>query len=131
MTDKTAPRRTVTFASLFGGALRRARVNVGLTGTELSRCVGRTQTWLSYIETGRSSPDPAAIVLLAEALDVDPGDLLKEAIRDQRSLEDTGVKVLMCRRPHRQDRRDQLGLSDVTGDAAARATRRGTFAVED
>jgi transcriptional regulator with XRE-family HTH domain len=106
--------RNLAFGELFGAEIRRARLEAGFTGTELAERVGRTQTWVSYIETGRSSPDPATLVLLAQALGIQPGEFFSCALEMQRRLERMSFTVLMCRRPHRQDKRVELGLVEVT-----------------
>lgn len=56
-----------------GARIRRAREHTGLTQGTLAGAIGRTQTAISYWESGRRSPDIADLIALAGALDVEVG----------------------------------------------------------
>lgn len=56
--------------------LRRARKAKGLTIDELSKLCGLTYSHCQAIESGRLSGNPAALLRIGMALDVDPNELL-------------------------------------------------------
>jgi transcriptional regulator with XRE-family HTH domain len=68
-----------TVAERFGWNLRIARQRVGLTQRELAARLGMEFTCdISVWETGKQSPRIDTVVRLAEALEIDPGELLRE-----------------------------------------------------
>ena len=73
--------------SFSGTALRQARVERGLSHDALARLTGRTRGHLIDWEQGRYRPSPALLVVLAEALDVDPFELL-DVTEDTATLAD-------------------------------------------
>ena len=57
----------------FGERLKEARVDSSLTQKELARQVGRSHTWVGYMEIDRYGPDGPAVAMvfaLADALGV-------------------------------------------------------------
>jgi transcriptional regulator with XRE-family HTH domain len=67
-----------TVAGRFGWNLRLARKRAGLSQRELARRIGRDQRRIADWERGRCRPYIDALVRLSEALDIDPGVLLRE-----------------------------------------------------
>src|SRR5262245_58026704 len=61
----------VNTAAEVGARIRRAREQGGLTQGELGEAIGKTQTAVSYWESGRRSPDVDDVVAIADALDVE------------------------------------------------------------
>lgn len=60
----------------FGRRLREIRLERGLSQEKLGELAGLDRTYISSAERGRRNVTLKAIHKLAEALDVDPGDLL-------------------------------------------------------
>ena len=61
-----------------GERLRRLRKEQLLTQQELSRITGISQDGISALETGKRDAHPGTIKKLAEALGVEPKELMKE-----------------------------------------------------
>ncbi len=61
---------------LFGANLRRIRKSTGLSQEDLADRAGLHRTYISSIERAERNISLENIFRLAEALDVDPGDLL-------------------------------------------------------
>ncbi|HEV8115999.1 MAG TPA: helix-turn-helix transcriptional regulator, partial [Acidimicrobiales bacterium] len=78
--------------SFSGTALRRARVERGLSHDALARLTGRTRGHLIHWEQGRYRPSPALLVILAQALDLDPLELL-DVTEDTATLPDLRGRV--------------------------------------
>ncbi|MDQ2631500.1 MAG: helix-turn-helix domain-containing protein [Actinomycetota bacterium] len=71
----------ITFATVaerFGWNLRIARRKAGLSQRELAERMGRSQRRVAEWESGKLCPRINSVVLLAEALKIDPGVLLRE-----------------------------------------------------
>ncbi len=62
-----------------GNRIRSRREELGLSQAALAERLNRTQTSISYWEAGRRSPDVEDLVALADALEVEPADLLVRA----------------------------------------------------
>jgi transcriptional regulator with XRE-family HTH domain len=67
-----------TVAERFGWNLRIARQRAGLTQQELGDRIGGSQPKIAGWEGGSCCPKVASLVQLAEVLDIDPGELLRE-----------------------------------------------------
>ncbi|HEU5063304.1 MAG TPA: helix-turn-helix transcriptional regulator [Solirubrobacterales bacterium] len=77
MTDEGITFSTV--AERFGWNLRIARNREGLTQRELAARLGMEFTCdISVWETGKQCPRIDTVVRLAEALEIEPGELLRE-----------------------------------------------------
>jgi transcriptional regulator with XRE-family HTH domain len=75
------PSEHVTFTTIaerFAWNLRIARKRADLTQRALAARMGRTQARIAAWESGRCLARTAAIVRLAEALEIEPGELLRE-----------------------------------------------------
>ncbi len=75
------PAEHITFSTIterFGWNLRIARRRAGHTQQELADLIGGTQSQIGAWEGGGCSPKINSVVRLAEALNVDPGELLRE-----------------------------------------------------
>jgi len=60
-------------AKRLGAVIRKAREAKGLSYRELAEHTGVAQTWLKYLETGRSlEPLPSRVGRVTEALELDP-----------------------------------------------------------
>jgi transcriptional regulator with XRE-family HTH domain len=67
-----------TAAERFGCNLRIARRRAGLRQQDLTDRIGTNQSGISLWERGQVLPRTSSIVRLADALDVEPSDLLRE-----------------------------------------------------
>jgi len=67
-----------TVAQRFGWNLKIARQKAGLTQRQLAQRMGRTQRRIAEWESGRRTPRIDSVVRLAEALEIEPGVLLRE-----------------------------------------------------
>src|SRR5690348_10951180 len=61
---------------VFGERLRALRTKAGLTQTELSEKAGLRQTHVSQLERGAVEPRLGTIIALADALGIEPAQLL-------------------------------------------------------
>jgi transcriptional regulator with XRE-family HTH domain len=59
-------------------ALRRLRLRAALSQKELAERVGMSQTTLSDLETGKTQARPSTMRRLAQALKVEPAELMGE-----------------------------------------------------
>lgn len=66
---------------LFGKILVSAREKRGITQYRLARLVGRTVQQISQIERGEREPKLSTIIMLAHALEMEPGILVNEAAK--------------------------------------------------
>jgi HTH-type transcriptional regulator, competence development regulator len=83
-----------TVAERFGWNLRIARQRAGLTQRELAARLGMEFSCdISVWETGKQCPRIDTVVRLAEALEIDPGELLRETKR----LASTPKRTSGCR----------------------------------
>ena len=60
----------------FGKVLVRTRQRLGITQYQLAKRTGRSVQHLSQIEHGKSEPRIGTVIMLANALGVDLGDIL-------------------------------------------------------
>lgn len=67
-----------TIAQRFAWNLRIARKRADLTQRALAARMGRTQERIAAWESGRCLARTDAVVRLAEALEIEPGELLRE-----------------------------------------------------
>ena len=75
------PSEHITFSTIaqrFAWNLRIARKRADLTQRALADRMGRTQERIAEWESGRCLARTVAIVRLAEALEIEPGELLRE-----------------------------------------------------
>lgn len=76
-----SPSEHITFSTVterFGWNLRIARQRAGLTQQDLAGRIGGTQGQVAAWEGGGCCPRIDTVVRLAEALKIDPGELLRE-----------------------------------------------------
>lgn len=64
-------------SAAFGEELRERRVERGLSQEAVSFACGRHRTYVSLLERGRSSPSLDTLWAIAQALSVDPSELLR------------------------------------------------------
>jgi DNA-binding XRE family transcriptional regulator len=64
-------------AVAFGRNLRAARKKAGIGQHGLARAAGLHRTTMGFLENGERTPRIDTLLLLADALDIDPCDLLK------------------------------------------------------
>jgi transcriptional regulator with XRE-family HTH domain len=67
-----------TVAERFGWNLKIARLRASLKQYELAERIERSPCQVALWESGRNCPRLDSIVRLAEALDIEPGELLRE-----------------------------------------------------
>ncbi len=128
-TPRTQPTPTVGrvegIKSFSGAALRRARITAGLSHDTLGLRIGRSRRQLIHWEQGRH-PTPAALVVLAEALDLDPFELLDVTeetstlpdLRGRAGLATVDVAEHLGVHPTTY-RRIERGLAPLSDDTAA------------
>ena len=63
---------------LFGKALNRRRLGVGITQQELAFASGLDRTYISLLERGLRQPSLTTIFSLSEALGIDPWVLIED-----------------------------------------------------
>jgi len=68
-------------AERFGAAIRRLRDERGWTQDELASRAGMNASYLGFVERGENVPTLTVILLLAETLGVDAGDLVRQVAR--------------------------------------------------
>lgn len=61
----------------FGARVREARTELGLSQEALAEAAGLHRTYIGTVERGERNPALVNILRLAEALNVDAGDLLR------------------------------------------------------
>ena len=61
----------------FGAAVRRRRIELGLTQEDLAQAAGLSQRYISVLERGENSPTLNVIFRICRALDVSPMELLE------------------------------------------------------
>ena len=61
----------------FGEVIRELRRERGLSQEELSFAAGRHRTYVSLVERGRNAPSINTLWLLAEALRVQPSEIIR------------------------------------------------------
>lgn len=69
-----------------GEALRAARADRGLSSRALARLAGISQSFLSNVENGRTTPSVPTLYALAEALGLGAADLLPESSGDAEAI---------------------------------------------
>jgi transcriptional regulator with XRE-family HTH domain len=65
-------------ARKFGAIIRRLREQRGWTQDELAERAGMNGSYVGFIERGENVPTLSVILLLAQTLQVDAGDLVRE-----------------------------------------------------
>ena len=63
-------------AAEFGRRVRKHREALGLSQEKLAEAAGVHRTYIGHLERGESSPTLFNLVRIAEALKIDPGDLV-------------------------------------------------------
>lgn len=112
--------------SFSGAALRQARINRGLSHDALGRLTGQARPNLIAWEQGRHRPTPRLLVALAQALDLDPLELLDVTedtatlpdLRGRAGLATVDVAEHLGVHPTTY-RRLERGLAPLTADTAA------------
>lgn len=61
-------------------AIKAERLRAGLKQEELAARIGKDQSWVSLVENSQRRLDVVEFIQLAEALDVDPAELLREIV---------------------------------------------------
>ena len=62
----------------FGQVLIQAREQRGITQYRLAALMKRDRRWLNLLEHGQREPRATTIIDIAKALDMDPGDLIRD-----------------------------------------------------
>ena len=69
-------------AKAFGAALKKARLAAGLTQEELAEKAHSSATYISLLENGHQQPALAVLMALEEALNLQPGELVRRTKGD-------------------------------------------------
>ncbi|MFI3271355.1 MAG: helix-turn-helix transcriptional regulator [Pseudomonadota bacterium] len=80
-------RKLPLFNKAFGDVLRFHREKVQQTQVGLSLAIGGSESAVRKLESGERTPTATTIILIAEALEVEPDVLFKEAINKMKNLE--------------------------------------------
>jgi transcriptional regulator with XRE-family HTH domain len=72
------------YAQIFGARLRELRTAAGLTQRELAKRSGTSSAAISNFEAGNNAPSLGTLVRLADALECNTSDLLKDLDRRRR-----------------------------------------------
>ena len=72
-------------ASTFGGQLKQLRRERGLATRGLAEAAGVGRSSINRYESGRTAPNASTVARLANALSVEPGDLLTGSARSMRA----------------------------------------------
>jgi len=100
--------------------LRQARERKCWGQAELARRVGISPSTLHRIEAGRCRARPGTLRRLAEALGVDPSDLVEnEAARRQAALAVLEAARAFCERLEKQGRRFSPGVVELIAESRA------------
>lgn len=65
----------------FGAVLVAAREERGVTQYQLARLIGRTTQQLAKLEHGLNEPRLSTVLRIAQALDMEPCELMRETFR--------------------------------------------------
>ena len=68
-------------AVIFGTVIRRLRTDRGLTQEKLAELADLNVSYIGFLERGENVPTLGIVLDLAEALEVDAGDLVREIAR--------------------------------------------------
>lgn len=68
-------------AEIFGALVRQLRTDRGLTQEELAERTELSVSYIGFIERGENLPTLTIVLNLANALAVDPGDLVRQVAR--------------------------------------------------
>jgi transcriptional regulator with XRE-family HTH domain len=104
--QRSGVRAAVPYPLIVGTTIKQMREAAGLLQKDLAERAGMLQTGLSKIEAGLSAPDVWHLLAIAEALSVQPSEVLKRADEDAAALRSKGVVV---------------STQKFAGDAASRA----------
>lgn len=78
MTDKEKRAEKKRFGIVLGKRIRETRKAKGLTQEALAYKAGYYSSYIGHVETGRYSPSTHTVWRLSKAMDVEPGELLKD-----------------------------------------------------
>lgn len=74
--DRYVPGYGLPSLDEFGRRVREARRQLGLSQEELGQRAGLHRTYIGHVERGEVNPSFKNVLLVAQALEVDPGDLI-------------------------------------------------------
>lgn len=75
----------------FGQVLIQAREQRGITQYRLAKLMRRDRRWLNLLEHGKREPRATTIIDIAKALDMDPGELIRNlAVLLEKSTSESG-----------------------------------------
>lgn len=100
MSYRNTPRRlspATTYPTVVGQVLRELRRTKDLQQAQLADTLAITQSAYSRIESGAAAPTVEQLALLAHALGVSPGEVLRRADEAAAYATDNGVQVLPTR----------------------------------
>jgi transcriptional regulator with XRE-family HTH domain len=71
-------------AEVFGKTLRHLRAERGITQEQLAELADLNVSYIGFIERGENVPTLTIVLNLAEAFDIEVGDLLRDVARRRR-----------------------------------------------
>jgi len=76
------------FNQAFGQILRARREAAGISQQELANKIEGVRSYVQFLEYGRQTPTATTIILIAEALGVDPAGMLRDSVRVMERLKE-------------------------------------------
>ncbi len=76
------------FNQAFGQILRSRREEAGLTQQELADAIEGVRSYIQFLEYGKQTPTAKTMILIAESIGVEPEEMLRDAVRMMRRLEE-------------------------------------------
>jgi transcriptional regulator with XRE-family HTH domain len=70
--------------------LRARREDAGLSQQELADRIEGVRSYIQFLEYGKQTPTTTTLILVAEALKIDPAGMLRDSVQMMKMLEDMG-----------------------------------------
>ena len=68
------------FNQAFGQVLRTRRETAGISQRELAHKIEGVRSYVQSLEYGRQTPTVTTIILIAEAIGIDPAEMLRDSV---------------------------------------------------
>lgn len=79
-----SPRKPTTVTEAFSVVLKERRIELKLTQDDIAAASDVDRTHISLLERGKRQPSLSVAILIAEALKMEPDELIREVIRRMR-----------------------------------------------
>lgn len=76
------------FAQAFGQILRARREEAGLTQQKLADRIEGVRSYIQFLEYGKQTPAATTVIVLAEALGMEPAELFADAVMRMERLKE-------------------------------------------